>query len=184
MNAAIQISTNPPRENNFSATDIEQILREHQWLNESAPNSAAVEIWCARAAFLLGPQSAGREALTELLALIFHYDAPTILQSAASHTVLSREGAKDVIRELALGVLASPSVDSERFKVIITTIKSRVPYSGRELFYPIRLALAGRAGGGELDRVILLLDDAATTPGLAPVKNARRRILEFCAAME
>jgi hypothetical protein len=46
------------------------------------------------------------------------------------------------------------------------------------------LALAGRAGGGEFDRVILLLDSAAGTPGLAPVKNTRERILEFCAALE
>ncbi len=77
-----------------------------------------------------------------------------------------------------------PAVDSERFSAIITGIKSRVPYTGRELFYPVRLALAGRVGGGELDRVILLLDDAAATPGLAPIKNVRERMLKFCAAME
>jgi hypothetical protein len=81
-------------------------------------------------------------------------------------------------------VLEGPAVDSDRFKVIISAIKSKVPYSGRELFYPVRLALAGRVGGGELDRVILLLDDAAVTPGLAPVKSVRQRMLEFCAAME
>ncbi len=34
-------------------------------------------------------------------------------------------------------------------------MKAALPYRGRELFYPIRLALAGRAGDGELDRVIL-----------------------------
>ncbi len=98
--------------------------------------------------------------------------------------MLSREGARDVIRELALLVLDGPAVDSERFKVIITTVKSRLPYSGRELFYPVRLALAGRPGGGELDRVILLLDDASITPGLAPVKNVRQRVLEFCAGLQ
>jgi hypothetical protein len=178
------MSPTEPRENPFSASDIVDILREQCWIKPDAAQTESLTTWIARAAFLLGPQSADRGSLTELLSLIFHYDAPTILQTSASHAVLSREGAKDVLRELALAVLASPSVDSERFKIIITTIKSRVPHSGRELFYPIRLALAGRAGGGELDRVILLLDDAAATPGLAPVKNARQRILEFCAAME
>jgi hypothetical protein len=119
-----------------------------------------------------------------LIALVFEYDASAILHTAVSHAVLIREGARDVIRELALAVLEGPAVDSERFKVIVTGIKSHVPYSGRELFYPVRLALAGRVGGGELDRVILLLDDAAATAGLAPVKNVRQRMLEFCAALE
>ena len=55
---------------------------------------------------------------------------------------------------------------------------------GRELFHPLRLALAGRSGEGELDRVILLLDDAASLPFAVPVKSARARILEFCGALD
>ena len=47
-----------------------------------------------------------------------------------------------------------------------------------------RLALAGRAGEGELDRVILLLDEAAALSFAAPVKSARVRILEFCSALD
>jgi hypothetical protein len=184
MNAAIPIKSSEPRENLFSAVDIHEILRERGWLNENEASDDKRESWAARAAFLLGPQAADRASLIELLALIFNYDAPTILRTSVSHTVLSREGARDVIRELALAVLEGPAVDSERFKVIITGIKSSMPYSGRELFYPVRLALAGRVGGGELDRVILLLDDAAATPGLAAVKNIRQRMLEFCAALE
>jgi len=51
--------------------------------------------------------------------------------------------------------------------------------------YPeIRLALAGRAGEGEFDRVILLLDAAAKLPFAAPVKGTRQRMLEFCAALD
>jgi hypothetical protein len=50
------------------------------------------------------------------------------------------------------------------------------------VFQPLRLALAGRAGEGELDRVILLLDDAAGA-GFA-VKTARERIIEFCSALD
>jgi hypothetical protein len=184
MNAAIPIKSGEPRENLFSAADIHEILRERGWLETSAAQSNALTAWIARAAFLLGPQAADRAALAELLSLIFTYNAPTILRTTVSHSVLSREGAKDVIRELALAVLEGPAVDSERFKIIITAIKSRVPYSGRELFYPVRLALAGRVGGGELDRVILLLDDASVVKGLAPVKNVRQRMLEFCAALE
>jgi hypothetical protein len=184
MNAAIPIKSGEPRENLFSAADIDEILRERGWLNENVEQVEEREIWAARAAFLLGPQASDRAALTDLLALVFNYDAPAILQTAVSHAVLGREGARDVIRELALAVLESRAVDSERLSAIITGIKSRVPFTGRELFYPVRLALAGRVGGGELDRIILLLDDAAATPGLAPVKNVRRRMMEFCAALE
>jgi hypothetical protein len=184
MNAAGQIKSTEPLENLFSAGDIEEILRERGWIKSGAESIEARTAWISRAALLLGPQAADRGSLADLLALIFNYDAPAILQTPASHAVLIRERAKDVIRELALAVLEGPAVDSERFKVIITGIKSRVPYSGRELFYPVRLALGGRVGGGELDRVILLLDDAAATPGLAPVKNVRQRMLEFCAALE
>jgi len=184
MNAASPIKSNEPRENLFSAGDIHAVLRERGWLKPDTAQTDARAAWIARAAFLLGPQATDRASLAELLALIFNYDAPTILRTAVSHAVLSREGARDVIRELALAVLEGPAVDSERFKVIIIGIKSHVPLSGRELFYPVRLALAGRVGGGELDRVILLLDDAAATPGVAPVKNVRQRMLEFCAALE
>ena len=184
MNAASPIMSSGPRANLFSARDIYEILRERRWLESIAAPSDALTHWSERAAALLGPQAADRAALAELLGLIFHYDAAAILQTPAIHAVLSREGARDVIRELALLILEGPAVDSERFKIIITTIKSRLPCTGRELFYPVRLALAGRPGGGELDRVILLLDDASTTPGLAPVKNVRQRMLEFCAALD
>jgi hypothetical protein len=184
MSAANPVSSSEPRENLFSASDIEEILRERGWIESNAALGESLRRWLERAAFLLGPQAADRAALADLLALVFNYDAAASLQAPASHAVLIREGARDVIRELALAVLEGSAVDSERFKVIITGIKSRVPYSGRELFYPVRLALAGRVGGGELDRVILLLDDAAATAGLAPVKNVRRRMLEFCAALE
>jgi len=182
MNAATPIRSSEPRENSFCAVDVENILREREWIVSSAGSELSTA-WIARAAFLLGPHAADRAALAELLGLIFQYDAPAILKTQVSHAALGREGARNVIRELALAVMEGPSIDSERFKAIITGIKSRLPYSGRELFYPVRLALAGRVGGGELDRVILLLDDAAATSGLAPVKNVRQRMLEFCAAL-
>jgi hypothetical protein len=184
MNAALPIKSDVPRENLFSAADIDEILRERGWFNKHVARDEAYDNWIARAAFLLGPQAADRAVLTELLALIFNYDASGILRTAVSHAVLGREGARDVIREMALAVLEGPVVDSGRFSAIITGIKSRVTFTGRELFYPVRLALAGRVGGGELDRIILLLDDAAATPGLAPVKNVRQRMVEFCAAFE
>jgi glutamyl-tRNA synthetase/nondiscriminating glutamyl-tRNA synthetase len=75
-------------------------------------------------------------------------------------------------------------VDSERFKEIISALKEGLDIRGRELFHPIRLALAGRAGEGELDRVILLLDEGAGASFTVRVKSACERILEFCATLD
>jgi hypothetical protein len=80
--------------------------------------------------------------------------------------------------------LEGGALNSDRFKEIITSLKENLDFRGRELFHPIRLALAGRAGGGELDRVILLLDEAAGAGFEAGVKSARERIVEFCAALD
>lgn len=167
--------------NPFTGTDVVAILHEHGWTDNSSP-AATIEAWCARAAELLGPQAADHEALVELLGLIFRYDARALLDSTQSHIVMAREGARAVIRELALQIFAGPDVDSDRFKEIINVLKEKLEFRGRELFYPIRLALAGRAGEGELDRVILLLDAAARLPFRVTVKGTRQRMLEFCAA--
>jgi nondiscriminating glutamyl-tRNA synthetase len=98
--------------------------------------------------------------------------------------VMSRYAARDVLRQLALLLLDSVPLTSERFSEVITRLKERLDIRGRELFHPLRLALAGRSGEGELDRVILLLDEAAAAGFIIPVKTARERILEFCSAFE
>jgi nondiscriminating glutamyl-tRNA synthetase len=168
--------------NPFSAADVGGILQERGW---SAGTLSAEQVsWCEHAAAILGPQAADREALAGLLGLIFHYDSGEILARVESHAVLSRCAARDVLRQLALLLLEGGTLSSDRFKEIITSLKENLDIRGRELFHPIRLALAGRAGEGELDRVILLLDEGAGASFAMRVKSARERILEFCAALD
>ena len=171
-----------PPVNPWTAADVLEILRDRAWLGAAA--EAGFGAWASESAALLGPHAAGRAALEDLLGLIFNYDAPAILSRAESHAVMARVGAREVIRALANRVLEGPEIDSDRFKAIINALKDAMPYRGRELFYPIRLALAGRAGEGDLDRVILLLDLAAKLSFAQPVKSARQRMLEFCAALD
>lgn len=166
----------------FTSADVLAILRERGWLTASPPPGLAA--WCEHAAALLGGHAADRAGLAHLLELIFQYDAHEILSRVESHVVLSRYAARDVIRQLALHLLDGAPLTSERFKEMVTQIKEGIELRGRELFHPIRLALAGRPGEGELDRVILLLDEATALPFAVPVKSARARILEFCAAMD
>ena len=171
----------PP--NLFTGTDVAEILRERGWA-PAEMSSPELGAWFDHAAALLGPHAADRAALADLLALIFHYDAAAVLQPVESHAVLARYGARDVIRRLAFLLLDGRALDSERFKEIINVIKESSDLRSRDLFLPIRLALAGKAGDGELDRIVLLLDEAAALPFAVPVKSARARILEFCAALD
>jgi hypothetical protein len=175
--------------NAFAAGDVEEILRERGWLvrgvgGVSGEGAARLDAWFAQAALLLGSHSADRAAFAELLSLIFQFGAAEILATRDAQAVMMRTGSRDVIRELAKLVLDGAAIDSERFKEIIETLKTKVRLRSRELFHPIRLALAGRAGEGELDRVILLLDSAAALEFAARVKGTRERMLEFCAALD
>jgi hypothetical protein len=170
----------------FCADNVAAILREHAWLDleQQADKSSTLAAWLERAANLLGPHATDIASLAMFLRLVFEYDAAAILREAENQAVLTRAGAREVIRELATRVLEGRDVDSERFKKIIEGMKTAVRYRTRAMFHPIRLALAGRAGEGELDRVILLLDAAAKLPLAVPVKGTRQRMLEFCAALD
>ncbi len=168
--------------NLFTGADVLGILRERGWLaGEPSPEQHG---WCERAASILGGHATDRGALADLLGLVFQYDAREIISRVESHVVLSRHAARDVLRQVALLLLDGAPLTSERFKEIVTALKDGMELRGRELFHPMRLALAGRAGEGELDRVILLLDEAAALSFAAPVKSARVRILEFCSALD
>ena len=171
-----------PRQNPFVGVDVLALLQENQWL--TSPPATEHLAWADRAASMLGHYAIDRPALCAILRLIFEYDASQILQLKESHAVLARHGARDVVRHLALHLLEDAPLTSDRFKVLIIKLKGDLQLGSRDLFHPIRLALTGRSGEGELDRVILLLDEAAALPFVIPVNSARTRILEFCAAME
>jgi len=178
---ALHATANP-----FTAADVDAILRENGWLGGAAESgdSAILHAWLARAAELLGPHAADRAALTNLLHFVFSYDAASVLREQHSQEVLSRSGAREIIRELANRVLEGGEIESDRFKEIVEGMKAVVPYRSRAMFQPIRMALAGQTGEGELDRVILLLDAAAKLDFAVPVKGTRQRMLEFCAALD
>ena len=176
------LAEHPPHPNPYSATDIITLLHENHWLTTTpTPEHLA---WAERAAQLLGHYAEDRAALANLLRLVFHYDAAQILQSPDAHAAISRYAARDVIRHLALLLLDPAPFTSERFKEIVTELKEKLELRSRDLFHPIRLSLAGRVGDGELDRVILLLDEAAALPFAVPVKSVHTRILEFCSALD
>jgi hypothetical protein len=183
-----ETSTGPPLalRNSFTGAEIRPILRECGWLDVAplAEADAALQAWLSRAAELLGPHAPDRAALTSLLGLVFSYDASAVLRDGQNQVVLAREGAREVIRALANRILEGGDLDSDRLKEIVEGLKATLPYRSRAIFHPLRVALAGRAGDGELDRVVLLLDAAARLPFAVAVKSTRQRILEFCTALD
>jgi glutamyl/glutaminyl-tRNA synthetase len=176
------IVEHPTHVNPYTAADLIAILHENSWLTtDPTPEQTA---WAERAAQLLGHYAESPAVLANLLRLVFHYDAAQILQSPDAHAALSRYAARDVIRHLALLLLHPAPFTSERFKQVVTYLKETCGLRSRDLFHPIRLSLAGRVGEGELDRIILLLDEAAALPFATPVKSVRTRILEFCSTLD
>jgi hypothetical protein len=182
MNPEGHIAEQPARDNPYTTNDVVKILQEQKWL--LGEPSAEQRAFCERAAALLGHFAADRAGLVELLRLVFSYDAMQIMQTAEAHAVLTRYAARDVIRVLALFLLDPVPFTSERFKEAVTMLKEKLELRGRDLFHPIRLALAGRAGEGELDRVILLVDEAVGSGFAVPVKSVRARMLELCSALD
>ena len=168
--------------NAFTAGDVLSILVERGWLSgEATPDQ---RLWCERAASMLGGHVENRDALADLLGLVFHYDAQAILRTVECHVVLSRFAAREVLRQVARMLLDGAPLTSERFSEIVDVLKGNLGLRLRELFYPLRLALAGRVGDGSLDRVILLLEESAALNFAVPVKSARVRILEFCSSLD
>jgi nondiscriminating glutamyl-tRNA synthetase len=169
--------------NPFSAADVAEVLSARGWgAVEERGDEVARAAWCERAAFLLGPQVVNRDGLADLLSLVFEYDAARVLNDVEAHNVMARYAARDVIRMLARLVLDGGACTPERFSEMVTALKAELDIRGRELFHPVRLALAGRSGEGDLDRVILLID-AAWEAGFA-AKTVRERMVEFCSVME
>lgn len=181
-------SSAPPADTRFSVHDVSAILRKRGWLVDHTmvdDETFPMHVWFARALTLLRPKSPTLEHLESLLALVFEYNAAANLLLPENRAVLVRTGAREVIRELANRIFDGGGISSsERFKEIVDAIKAAVPFRSRVIFHPLRLALAGRTGEGELDRVILLLDSAAPLPFTAKVKDTRERMLEFCAALD
>ena len=62
--------------NPFTAADVAVVLRERGWLRDE---NDLVAQWLGEAAALLGPHATDRQQLANLVALIFGYEAQTVL---------------------------------------------------------------------------------------------------------
>src|SRR5437867_6383779 len=108
---------------------------------------------------MLGGHAADRAALADLLGLVFHYDAREIISRVESHVVLSRYAAREVLRQMALLLLDGAVLTSEGLKGFVTVLKAGLELRGGDLFNRFGMPLGGRGGEGDLDRVIVLVEE-------------------------
>src|SRR5208282_2137540 len=138
----------------FTREDVRAIVERRGWLAAGDARDAAAST----------EPAASEGARSEWMAEA----AQQLLGRAENQAVMVREGARQVLRELAALVLDSAEVNSERYKEIVAALKERTRRRGQELFHP----------------VVLLLDGAARLPWKVAVKSCRQRLIEFCAAVD
>src|SRR5258708_22116612 len=98
--------------NPFTGVDVATLLAERGWaVGELSTEHIA---WCERAAAILGVHAADRDALAEMLGLMFHYDSREILGRAGGNAGLSRYGGRGVFRQLGRPLFGGGGLGSDR----------------------------------------------------------------------
>ena len=88
------------------------------------------------------------------------------------------DSARTVLSELASRVRThNGHVTPEAFKEWMNEIKDATGIKGKELFYPVRIALTGFHSGPDFDKIIPLIENGATL-GLS-IPSVRDRINQF-----
>jgi len=93
--------------------------------------------------------------------------------------VLEDAGAIEVLRAFIPRILALPEVTYERFREAARSVQKESGKKGKELFYPIRVAVTGAASGPELEKLIPIFEEGARLPLSRPIKSVVGRLREF-----
>jgi glutamyl-tRNA synthetase len=109
---------------------------------------------------------------------IFAVDLVAARSNEENIPVLNDDSARTVLSELASRVRThNGHVTPEAFKEWMNEIKTATGIKGKELFYPVRIALTGFHSGPDFDKIIPLIEDGANL-GLS-IPSVRDRINQF-----
>ncbi len=101
---------------------------------------------------------AGLNKLDELPGLIkFFFDARFELNSGENQKILSTEGAKKVLEKLSASLGSINFNDSHECKNKVDEIGKELSLKGKDLYWPLRVALSGSNKGPDLGLIISLL---------------------------
>jgi len=130
--------------NPFTGADVATLLAERGW----AVGELSTEhiTWCERAAAILGVHAADRDALAEMLGLVFHYDSREILGRVESHACCRVMG-HGCFAAACAAFVGGQRAEFRSIQGDYYFAQGEFRYAGAGIVHPIRLALAGRAGG-------------------------------------
>ena len=118
--------------------------------------------------------------------MIFEYDVRGVAENPETGAVLQEPGFRDVLahfipRALAASTAQESGLTYERFREITKEVQRETGKRGRDLFYPIRVALTGAVSGPELEKLIPIFEEGSRLALGHPVKGVAQRLREFAA---
>jgi glutamyl-tRNA synthetase len=134
--------------------------------------------WFASLLALFLPKVDHLDQLPVMSSFIFGFDPDKAHADPENAAVLADPSARSVLGEFASRVRAHAGpISAEDVKTWINEVKTATGVKGKELFFPIRIALTGAHSGPEFDKVIPLIEDGAAM-GLA-IPTVHDRIHQF-----
>lgn len=101
-----------------------------------------------------------------------------------ARNILKTECGQKVVQLFAEKISGLQSFDYNVFASIAQNIKEETGCKGKDLFFPLRLALSARTSGLKLDRFIPLIEEGASLSFPKPIKNCVQRVKELTDFMD
>jgi glutamyl-tRNA synthetase/nondiscriminating glutamyl-tRNA synthetase len=147
-------------------------------LPEKHEVSDAVLVWFFHLVGLFAPTVNHLDLLPAKALFIFRLDPALARANEENIAVLSTDTARTVLAELADRARAHPGpVSVGDFSQWMNEVGEAVGVDGKELYYPVRIALTGTHSGPDLDKLISLIETGSVLKlGIAGI---RERLLQF-----
>ncbi len=142
--------------------------------------SGAAEAWFHVLLALLLPAVDRLDQLPERADVIFKYEALAARHNPENAEPLAAPLAAHVLEEFASRIAAERQpLTAARFKEIVNEVKTASAAKGKELFYPIRIALTGSTHGPEFDKLVPLIEQGSELGLPSHVMSVAARVAAF-----
>ena len=138
--------------------------------------------WFQKVVELLAPSVDYLAQLRVRAAAIFDYNPQAALAAADNREVLQWEKSAAVIEAFAKRVASE--LTAERFKAIMSEVKTETGAKGKELFHPVRIVLTGSHSGPEFDKLIPIIEEGSRLKLPQHLKSVRERVQEFISSSD
>ncbi len=145
--------------------------------------SKEVDEWLGKVTALLVPSVNKLDELPDRGKVIFDYDAKTAIDDPGNAEVLQAQKTESVLAAFTTRIAGeSGPLTAERFKAIVSEVKTETGVKGKDLFHPIRIAVTGTHSGPEFDKLVPLIEEGSALALPVQVKSVKQRVAEFAEA--